>query len=94
MNDKFPMIHALVTRHLDDASVGREIALKNDQPAGLLDRIAERMHDFLAFGLGREVGQSVEAALRDLAEALGSQAHTDCQAECWRARIALRGWRE
>jgi len=35
-----------------------------------------------------------QAALRDLAGALGSEAHTDCQAECWRARIALRGWRE
>jgi CheY-like chemotaxis protein len=35
-----------------------------------------------------------QAAVRDLAEALGSEAHTDCQAECWRARIALRGWRE
>jgi CheY-like chemotaxis protein len=34
------------------------------------------------------------AALRDLAEALGSEAHTDCQAGCWRARIALRGWEE
>ena len=35
-----------------------------------------------------------EGALSDLAEALGSEAHTDCQAECWRARIALRGWGE
>jgi CheY-like chemotaxis protein len=35
-----------------------------------------------------------QAAVRDLAEALGSEAHTDCQAECWRARIALRGWGE
>jgi hypothetical protein len=35
-----------------------------------------------------------QAALRDLAEALGSQAHTDCQAERWRARIALREWGE
>jgi CheY-like chemotaxis protein len=35
-----------------------------------------------------------QAALRDLAEALGSEAHTDCQAECWWARIALRGWGE
>jgi CheY-like chemotaxis protein len=35
-----------------------------------------------------------QAAVRDLAEALGSGAHTDCQAECWRARIALRGWGE
>jgi CheY-like chemotaxis protein len=35
-----------------------------------------------------------QAAVRDLAEALGSEAHTDCQAECWRARIALRGWAE
>jgi CheY-like chemotaxis protein len=34
------------------------------------------------------------AAVGDLAAALGSEAHTDCQAECWRARIALRGWRE
>lgn len=35
-----------------------------------------------------------QAVLRDLAEALGSEAHTDCQAQCWRARIALRGWEE
>jgi CheY-like chemotaxis protein len=35
-----------------------------------------------------------QAAVSDLAEALGSEAHTDCQAECWRARIALRGWGE
>ena len=35
-----------------------------------------------------------QAALSDLAEALGTAAHTDCQAECWRARIALRGWGE
>jgi hypothetical protein len=35
-----------------------------------------------------------QAALSDLAGALGSAVHTDCQAECWRARIALRGWEE
>ena len=35
-----------------------------------------------------------QAALSDLAETLGSVAHTDCQAKCWRARIALRGWEE
>jgi CheY-like chemotaxis protein len=35
-----------------------------------------------------------QAALSDLAEALGSTVHMDCQAECWRARIALRGWEE
>ena len=35
-----------------------------------------------------------QAALSDLAETLGSAAHTDCQAKCWRARIALRGWEE
>jgi CheY-like chemotaxis protein len=35
-----------------------------------------------------------QAAVSDLAEALGSEVHTDCQAECWRARIALRGWGE
>jgi CheY-like chemotaxis protein len=36
----------------------------------------------------------VQAALSELAEALGSEALTDCQAECWRARIALQGWEE
>jgi CheY-like chemotaxis protein len=35
-----------------------------------------------------------QAAVSDLAEALGSEARTDCQAECWRAWIAWRGWGE
>jgi CheY-like chemotaxis protein len=45
---------------------------------------------------GQPIGDPApaQAALSDLAEALGSEAHTDCQAECWRARIALRGWGE
>ena len=33
-----------------------------------------------------------QVALRDLGEALGGVTHTDCQAQCWLARIALRGW--
>lgn len=45
---------------------------------------------------GQPIGDPApaEGALSDLAEALGSEAHTDCRAECWRARIALRGWGE
>ena len=35
-----------------------------------------------------------QVALRDLAEALGGLAYTDCQAHCWLARVALPGWDE
>ena len=33
-----------------------------------------------------------QVALRDLGEALGGVTYTDCQAHCWLARVALRGW--
>ena len=71
------MLQALVSGDLDDAAVGSEIAFEDDESAGWLDGIAQRVDDYLAGSFDGERGFLGERAAGNIGRAAVDQARVE-----------------